>query len=239
MTAENFITFLYQDPIKEAERRLKLVDLIMEELGAVPDGKNDFGIIWHYRQKHFCSSIITNNKTKIVIYTVNEDNTYKITAETDYDSLVCDFYYIVQCALGILPNNNSSVSLNHYERLLAESEHFAITSEFEYAFFYDKHRNHYSEVGFFYGEPDAALIDRYERFFIILGEMVDDHDNIASNIIIYDMNGRIIKELSSTWEYVYYIIQTKDKIMIRKENTGLIEIEIDAIINNQKNKEKE
>ena len=216
MVAEDFIVWKYENLEKETERRLQLVDLVMLELGAVPTESKNGHQVFSYDNKYFYSEL--ENETKIALYSSSSKNgDFTKVQSIDGDTLVCIFYDTVQEILGLVPDdNNTSVPLSQTEHLLAESKNFAVTHEFETAFLFNKKNQTFTEIGFFYGDPECALIDKNEKLCIVAGDVIS----------IFDMQGTELKSLNDIPnEYTYYIKQVDNKIIVRKENIGLIEID--------------
>ncbi len=230
MIAEDFIVWKYENLKEETKRRLQLVDLIMVELGAVPTESKNGHQIFSYDNKYFYSEL--ENETKIALYSSNTVNGDFVKAQIiDGDTLICVFYETVQEILGLVPyDNNTSVPLSQptlfqnelyrTEHLLAESENFAVTHEFETAFLFNKKNQTFTEIGFFYGDAECALIDKDEKFCVVVGD----------SISFFDMNGVELKKITPPFEYTYYIKQIGNKILVRRENIGLIEIDCDEFI---------
>ena len=230
MIAEDFIVWKYENLKEETKRRLQLVDLITVELGAVPTESKNGHQIFSYDNKYFYSEL--ENETKIALYSSNTVNGDFVKAQIiDGDTLICVFYEIVQEILGLVPyDNNTSVPLSQptlfqnelyrTEHLLAESENFAVTHEFETAFLFNKKNQTFTEIGFFYGDAECALIDKDEKFCVVVGD----------SISFFDMNGVELKKITPPFEYTYYIKQIGNKILVRRENIGLIEIDCDEFI---------
>ena len=66
------------------------------------------------------------------------------------------------------------------------------------------------------GDPEYALIDTNEKFCVVAGDVIS----------IFDMQGMELKSLNDIPnEYTYYIKQFGNKIIVRKENVGLMEID--------------
>lgn len=216
MIAEDFIIWEYGSIEGETERRLQLVDLIMLELNAVPLGKKKGYRTFGYNKKYFRFKL--ENETQIALYSSDSKRGNFLKIQTiDGDSLICIFYDIVQEVLGMVPDdNNTSVPLSKTEHLLAESENFVVTHEFETAFLFNKKNQTFTELGFFYGDPEYALIDENKKFCVVAGDVIS----------IFDMQGTELKSLNDIPnEYTYYIKQVDNKIIVRKENIGLIEID--------------
>ena len=230
MIAEDFIVWKYENLKEETKRRLQLVDLIMVELGAVPTESKNGHQIFSYDNKYFYSEL--ENETKIALYSSNTVNGDFVKAQIiDGDTLICVFYETVQEILGLVPYDNiTSVPLSQptlfqnelyrTEHLLAESENFAVTHEFETAFLFNKKNQTFTEIGFFYGDAECALIDKDEKFCVVVGD----------SISFFDMNGVELKKITPPFEYTYYIKQIGNKILVRRENIGLIEIDCDEFI---------
>lgn len=216
MVAEDFIVWKYENLEKETERRLQLVDLVMLELGAVPTESKNGHQVFSYDNKYFYSEL--ENETKIALYSSNsKDNSFVKIKTIAGDTPICIFYDTVQEIFGLVPDdNNTFVPLSKTEHLLAESENFAVTHEFETAFVFNKKNQTFTEIGFFYGEPEYALIDTNEKFCVVAGDIIS----------IFDMQGTELKSLNDIPnEYTYYIKQFGNKIIVRKENVGLMEID--------------
>ncbi len=52
---------------------------------------------------------------------------------------------------------------------LAESEHYYVASEFEVVTLRDIRKGRFVVIGDFYGDPEAAMIDRLERWVVMVG----------------------------------------------------------------------
>ena len=59
--------------------------------------------------------------------------------------------------------------LSEYEHILAESEHFVITNEYENTFLIIKANNRRILIGDFYGDPQTAVISNDEKFCAVGG----------------------------------------------------------------------
>ena len=227
MIAEDFIVWKYENLKEETKRRLQLVDLVMLELGAVPTELKNGHQIFSYDNKYFYSEL--ENETKIALYSSDSENGDFVKAQMiDGDTLVCNFYVAVQVIFGLVPDDNSTSvpllplvllenELYRTEHLLAESENFAVTHEFETAFLFNKKNQTFTEIGFFYGDAECALIDKDEKFCVVVGD----------SISFFDMNGVELKKITPPFEHTYYIKQIGNEILVRRENIGLIKIDCD------------
>lgn len=78
---------------------------------------------------------------------------------------------------------------SHADVLLAESEHLKVKSCYEDAVLIDKRTGRTFPVCDMYGDPEGALIDKYESFAVVYG---------CGAVVCYTADGTV-REISDKW----------------------------------------
>lgn len=108
---------------------------------------------------------------------------------------------------------------------LAESEHYAIISEFETVSLIDKATNTEIIIGDFYGDPEGAIIDTNERFVAMYG----------CGLIVYFLCPPFEEYTYDTKTKQWFEIGRNEPIMWVEKVLQISDNEIKMILGNGKN----